>query len=434
MLERTTRVGAALAVALGLGACRIGGPDDAAPETGGAGAEAAGAAADRADEGTDGELQQLGQQLFHDPSLSLTRTQSCASCHQESTAFSGNNRADDPLFPVAAGDRPELLGARNVPTAMYMSFSPPFGFVQDEESGEPVPAGGQFWDGRAADLAAQAAAPFLNPREMAMPDERSVIERVQDASYAALFRRVFGADALDDADRAYAQLTQAIAAYEDTDAFHPFSSKFDAMLRGEVELDEHEQHGFELFKDPEQGNCIACHAGDDSSSDPHDWLFTDFTYDNLGVPRNREIPDNVDPEHHDLGLCKQPGIAQKVPDAVGDKGAFVAGLCGAFKVPTLRNVARTAPYMHNGYFAKLRDVVEFYVTRDTQPDKWYPRAADGSLDKWNDLPAEYKANVNTEEVPYDRQPGQAARLSPAEIDDVVAFLRTLSDGWNSAND
>jgi cytochrome c peroxidase len=370
-------------------------------------------------------LQALGEQLFNDVNLSISRTQACASCHEEAIAFTGNN-ATDPLFPVAIGALPSLVGIRNTPTAKYTRFTPTFGFANEE--GEWVPSGGQFLDGRADTLAAQAAGPFINPREMAMPSKASVVARIAEAAYAPEFQALFGPQVLDDVDQAYTSMTLAIEAFEQTELFSPFSSKFDAVLRGEAQFTSEEARGFALFKDPEKGNCVACHVGDETSHDPEDWLFTDFTYDNLGVPRNLEIPDNADPTVFDLGLCAQPGLESRVPAEVEDKDGFIASLCGAFKVPDLRNVAVTAPYMHNGYFKSLRDVVEFYVTRDTNPERWYPRV-DGAVAKFNDLPTAYQGNVNTSEVPYDRTLGDVPRLSSLEIDDVVAFLNTLSDGY-----
>ena len=371
-------------------------------------------------------MQALGQQLFNDVDLSISRTQACASCHEERLAFTGNNAAD-PLFPVAIGALPTLVGVRNTPTAKYTSFTPPFGFAN--EDGEWVPSGGQFLDGRADSLAAQAAGPFINPREMAMPSKASVVERIEQAEYASDFQQVFGAEIFDDVDRAYTAMTLAIEAFEQTPIFSPFSSKFDAVLRGEARFSREEARGFALFKDPEKGNCIACHVGDETSRDPAAWLFTDFTYDNLGVPRNAQIPDNADAAFFDLGLCQQPGLEARLPGEVEDATGLIASLCGAFKVPSLRNVAVTAPYMHNGYFTSLREVVEFYVTRDTNPERWYP-VVDGAVAKFNDLPAEYLGNVNTSEVPYDRSPGDVPRLSRAEIEQLVAFLKTLSDGYS----
>lgn len=387
-----------------------------------------GCAASASESSTDGEadlepVALLGKRLFEDPSLSEPAGQSCASCHDASRAFTGN--AGAPIDAVAAGRRAGALGSRNVPTAMYASFSPAFAVVREtDESGKiaETPTGGQFWDGRAASLVDQAKGPFLNPREMANPDKAAVVEKVKRAPYAALFREVYGAGALDDVDAAYDKLASALAAFEETDRFAPFSSKFDAFLRGQAVLSEEEAWGFRLFKDPEKGNCIACHVGDEESRAPADWLFTDFTFDALGVPRNAKIPDNADPAHFDLGLCEQPGFAEHAPP-----GFDVSSTCGAFKVPTLRNIERTAPYMHNGYFTDLRDVVRFYVTRDTSPELWYPRAPDGSIRKFDDLPEAHRKNVNVDEPPYDRKPGEAPRLDDAEIDAVVAFLKTLTD-------
>jgi len=369
----------------------------------------------------------LGAAIFGDTRLSASGTQACASCHEAGRAFTGNNNPENPLFPVATGAFVDLVGGRNAPTAMYMKFSPRFGFVLDE--GEYTPTGGQFWDGRADTLADQAKGPFLNPREMAVASKADVVALLRTASYARLFRRVYGRSAFDDVDSAYDDMADAIQAFEETPTFAPFSSKFDAVLTGRARFSAAEARGFALFQDPEKGNCIACHAGDPTSHEPSDWLFTDFTYDNLGVPRNAAITDNADPAHFDLGLCAQPGLAAKLPPDIEDKAAFLDSLCGAFKVPTLRNVAVTAPYMHNGFFSTLRDVVTFYVTRDTDPARWYPCGGDGQPKKFDDLPEAYHANVNTSEVPYDRHPGEAPRLDAAEIEDVVAFLGTLTDGY-----
>ena len=375
------------------------------------------------DEASLTQTELLGERLFEDTNLSEPRGEACASCHDSRRAFTGNNGSHIP--GVSLGSRPETFGNRNTPTAMYALFSPSFSFVgEPDENGvvESTPTGGQFWDGRAMSLAEQAMKPFLNPREMNNPNAAAVVAKIRHGSYADLFRAVYGAGAFDDVDTAYVQVGTAIATFERTPRFHAFSSKFDDYLRGTATLDAVETRGFELFKDPEKGNCIACHVGDETSHDPADWLFTDFTYDTLGIPRNAQIPDNDNPAFFDLGLCLQDGIAAKAPPDFD-----VESLCGAFKVPTLRNVAVTAPYGHNGYFTTLRDVVRFYVTRDTNPELWYPTGAGGVVQKFNDLPPEYRGNVNTEEVPYDRKPGEPPRLKDDEIDAVVAFLNTLTD-------
>jgi len=173
-----------------------------------------------------------------------------------------------------------------------------------------------------------------------------------------------------------------------------------------------------LFNDPDKGNCASCHTSTKGADGSHP-LFTDFTYDNLGVPRNPEILANADPTYFDLGLCGRDGLRDRTD------------LCGAFKVPTLRNVAIRKSYFHNGKFKSLKDVLTFYVQRDTNPEKWYPRNPDASIKKFDDLPITYHANVNTTEGPYNRNPGDSPALSEAEINDVVVFLNTLTDVWTS---
>jgi cytochrome c peroxidase len=368
------------------------------------------------------DLQLLGKRVFEDANLSEPRGLSCASCHAPEHAFQGNNGS--PIPGIAAGSTIDRLGRRKVPTIMYKTYSPAFGFYKDVDDGkETVEAkGGQFWDGRASDLIAQPAAPLLDPVEMNNPSIDAVVEKVKAGPYADLAIGVFGKAVFADPKTAMTNLSSALFAYEATERFAPFSSKFDDYLRGKAKLTPEEARGFELFTNPKQGNCIACHVGDVKSKDPTDWIFTDFTYDALGVPRNPAIPANADPTTFDLGLCKRPGIAALLP-----KDVKLESLCGQFKVPTLRNVAIDGAYYHNAYFASLRDAVAFYATRDTDPKRWYPKLKTGEADKFNDLPSAYKDNVNTEEVPYDRRPGQKPRFSDADVDALVAFLKTLND-------
>jgi cytochrome c peroxidase len=368
-------------------------------------------------------LEALGEEIFSDPSLSEPAGLSCSSCHEPSRAFTGN--AGSEIAAVSKGSRPGAIGRRNAPSIMYMAFSPPFSLVAETgETGETeyTPTGGLFWDGRADSFSEQALGPLFNPIEMNNRDAASLATKLKSAAYADAFRQQFGADALDDPDRAVANLATAIAAFESSGRLQPFSSRFDSVLRGTAEFTAAERRGLELFKDPQKGNCIACHTGSETSRDPRDWLFTDFTYDALGVPRNAAIPANSDRGHFDAGLCERPGIEQMLPKEVTRES-----LCGAFKVPTLRNVGVTAPYFHNGKMSSLRDVVKFYVSRDTDPAAWYPRDASGKLEMLDDLPAALHGNVNTEEAPYDRKQGEQPRLSDSEIDDLVAFLNTLTD-------
>jgi cytochrome c peroxidase len=243
------------------------------------------------------------------------------------------------------------------------------------------------------------------------------------ASYAAEFRAQFGEDVFATPEVAFDRALFALQKFEqeDTADFAPFSSKYDAFLAGKASFSAQESRGLALFNDPRRGNCAGCHpSGRGPDGAPP--LFTDFTYDNLGVPRNPDIPANTDPGYFDLGICGPDRI-----DVVAER----PDLCGAFKVPTLRNVALTAPYFHNGRFADLREALRFYVRRDTNPEDFYPLDASGQPEKFDDLPPEYRANVNTTEAPYNRHPGELPALDDVDIEDVIAFLNTLTDGYQN---
>jgi cytochrome c peroxidase len=388
LLRRIRPLLLAGALCLGLAAC-----NDSDPEPAALSAEAA-----------------LGEQIFHDVSLSASGRQACASCHVETAGHAPDN---DRVVQPGGADL-TLAGSRVSPSIRYLAGNGAFHF--DEEG---TPTGGFFWDGRAASLAAQAGEPFLNPVEMALPDRAAVVARIGQASYAAEFRRVFGNDIFRRPDEAFEKVKLALERYQLEDpAFRPFTSKFDAWLDGRAELSAQERRGLALFEDPAKGNCAACHPST-RAADGSKPLFTDFSYDALGVPRNPEIAANADPAHFDLGLCARAG---------GDLAART-DLCGAFKVPSLRNVELRRVLFHNGRFQTLKDAVVFYVQRDIFPEKFYPRRADGRIAKFDDLPEAYHANVNTTEAPYDRKPGDEPALNDAEIDDVVAFLKTLTDGW-----
>ena len=353
----------------------------------------------------------LGELIFKDVSLSASGRQACASCHVESNAHSPTNA----LPAQMGGPLMDQQGGRSAPSARYLAFNTLFFF-----DGEGTPTGGFFWDGRASSLQGQAHQPFLNPVEMANADAADVVAKLARTPYAEEFKRVYGADILTRPADAFDRMALALQRYQLEDVeFRPFTSKYDEFLRGRAQLSAQEQRGLALFNSPAKGNCAACHPSAKGADGSHP-LFTDFTYDNLGLPRNMELAQNADPAFYDLGLCARPG---------GELAAR-ADLCGAFKVPSLRNVAQRQAYFHNGFFKTLKSALTFYVQRDTNPEQWYPLKSDGSVDKFNDLPDAYKANVNMTEAPYNRQLGDAPALSDAEIDDVIAFLRTLSDGYS----
>jgi len=354
----------------------------------------------------------LGKRLFEDTSLSEPAGQSCASCHAAGVAFAD----PDTSKPTSKGVRPGLFGNRNAPMASYAMFSPDFRY----DAAEGLYVGGQFLDGRASTLEQQAQQPFLNPVEMANPSREAVVAKVRNGAHAQLFREVFGAGAFDDVDAAYEKVAEAIAAFERTSAFAPFTSKFDYYVQGHVQLTAQEQRGLELFNAEDKGNCAACHPST-SADGKTPALFTDFTYDNLGVPRNPDNPfyalgPGFNPAGNgfvDLGLG---GRADLPTDASAERGKF--------KVPSLRNIAITGPYMHNGYFRDLKAVVQFYNDRDERPvcanATWTSEAQAQAQQCWPR--PEVEANVNTDEL------GRLG-LTDAEVDDIVAFMKTLTDGY-----
>jgi cytochrome c peroxidase len=356
----------------------------------------------------------LGRKIFFDPSLSASGQMSCASCHDPAHAHAQSN-----ALPVQFGG-PDLdvAGTRSVSSLRYLN-SFPFSF-----DGEGTPNGGFNRDGRAQSLLEQAERPLLAANEMANGDAATFVAKLALAAYAEEFKHVFGDDVFADVEGAFFRTRFAIEAYEQSEtALHPFDSKYDYFLAGKVMLSNAELRGLALFNRSDKGNCQACHPSA-RGADGAPPEFTDYTYDNLGVPRNADIPANMDPAYLDLGLC---GPFRTDLEARRD-------LCGAFKVPTLRNVATRQVFFHNGAFKSLLDALRFYVRRDTNPEEFYPLDANGVVDKFDDLPPELHRNVNTEEVPYERHPGQAPRLDDAEIDDVVAFLGTLTDGYDPATD
>jgi cytochrome c peroxidase len=353
---------------------------------------------------------QLGEKIFNDPGLSASGTLACSGCHDPANAHAQPNT----LAVALGGPGMNLEGFRNSPSLNYASFTPAFHFESD---GTPV--GGFNRDGRAVDFADQARRPFLSANEMANASVADVIARLATSPYNGEFRALFGADILDSPGDAFDRMVFALARYQTEDPdFRPFDSKYDFFLAGKATLTAQELRGLVMFNSPAKGNCAACHPSA-RGADGSPPLFTDFTYDNLGVPRNPDIGANADQAYFDLGLC---GPFRTDLAARGD-------LCGAFKVPTLRNVDRTAPYFHNGRFATLKQAIEFYVRRDTNPEAFYPLDGGGQPDKFDDLPPAYRANVNTTEAPYNRHPGEAPALTDAEIDDLVAFLKTLNDGY-----
>lgn len=363
----------------------------------------------------------LGRALFFDPTLSASGRMSCATCHDPAHAYGPPN--DLPVQP--GGVDGKQAGLRATPSLRYLQTAPPFTEHYYEADGndsqDQGPAGGHTWDGRAASTHEQARLPLFSPQEMANRSEGEVVKKVRAAPYAAQFREAFGDRLFDDDKQAFKAILMSLEVFQESPAeFYPYDSKFDLALRGKLKLSDEELRGFALFNDPRKGNCAACHP----SAIKEGGLpqFTDYGYGALGLPRNAGIPANADPAYYDLGLC---GPFRK--DLAG-RGEY----CGMFKVPSLRNAARRGTFFHNGVAHSLRQAVEFYVQRDTQPERWYPKNADGTVRKFDDLPVQYRDNPNLE-PPFGGKPGDAPALSEAEIDAIVAFLQTLSDGYRPAD-
>lgn len=379
--------------------------------------------------------QKLGKLLYTDTNLSANRNQACATCHSLNPIkdpTTGKKTAPafvDPLnarqgTPVSRGSIDFATGTLNTPSVAYALFSPKFHWDENEGLYE----GGQFWNGRSPDLADQSKHPFLNPVEMAMPNRWSVVSRLKEnETYRKLFRDIyqinlneiphikfalFKQPTPELVDTVYDRMAEAIAEFEKSDRFHKFNSKFDFVMAGKTKFTALEKLGLDVFNDENKGNCAACHISE-AHADANEEavpaaLFTDFTYDNIGLPGNVKIPGNPKPNK---GLCERTDIRKQDPNKEE---------CGKHKVMSLRNIALTAPYGHNGVFETLEQIVHFYNTRDT-----LGRVKDNSepgfgVTGWPE--PEIANNVNSDEL------GNLG-LTAKEEKALVAFMKTLTDDY-----
>ncbi|NLF11822.1 MAG: cytochrome C [Anaerolineaceae bacterium] len=382
-------------------------------------------------------IEELGKFLLFDTELSTPRGQDCAACHAPATGYTGPDSEINATLAVYPGAIDHRFGNRKPPTAAYGGDSPILYYDEDDE----VWVGGMFWDGRASGwtlgdpLAEQAQGPFLNPVEQNNPGIKQVCLKVRKSAYAGLFEQVWGPGSLDcgkGLELTYEYIARSIAAYERSAEVNPFSSKFDlfwdnalaagldvtAINVGNWEqykgygLSDDEVYGLALFTDEEKGKCALCHTFDLGEAGRP--LFTDFTYDNLGVPKNPANPwysmsPNFNPDGADW---IDPGLAGFLQAAGFDEDVYMDEM-GKHKVPTLRNVdLRPYPefvkaYTHNGFFKSLEEITRFYNTRDVDPSWPEP---------------EYAGTVNTEEL------GNLG-LTADEEAGIVLFMKTLSDGF-----
>lgn len=317
----------------------------------------------------------LGNILFNDPSLSNPPGQSCATCHRPDLSF-----AEDKVVSEGAT---KALGSRNAPSLMYAKFSPVFSY----EDWRRTWVGGQFWDGRADTLAEQALGPLLNPAEMNNTKE-TLATKLSNVSYKGIFGQIYGKDVFANSEHLIAAAADALEAFQQSDIFAPFTSKFDYAQKGLLELTEQEKLGRKLFDT--KASCMDCHAG---ATEDGKLLFTSFSYHNILTPPNAALNNGV----------PDPGAANNSKLNAEEKKVAQ----GRFKTPTVRNIAKTAPYMHNGVFKTLREVIEYYNDVDDRK-RWGPASF-----------AETKSHMLRTKL----------ELTEEEIDALIAFLNTLTDGY-----
>ena len=369
-------------------------------------------------------LRQAGKAIFSDPAFSASGRQSCASCHDPARRYNPPNALDVQIGGSSLHDQ----GFRSPPTLTYLNRIPPYDnhhHDSEEEADNAIdngPTGGLTWDGRVDTGAQQAVIPLTSKFEMGN-SMAGVANAIRKSPHAVTLRAALGADALDGDDKAFAAVTRALGAFEEDYAeFSPYTSKYDGWLTGHARLSAQEQRGLELFDAEDKGNCAQCHLSQ-RGRDGTPPAFSDYGLIALAVPRNPAITRNRDPGFQDLGAC---GPERK--DKAGQDE-----YCGLFRTPTLRNVAQRQTFFHNGKFHDLAEVVEFYVTRDITPERWYSRDASGKVVPYDDLPARYHGNINRD-PPFDGQrPGAKPRLDKDEIAAIVAFLHTLDDGYLKDN-
>jgi cytochrome c peroxidase len=361
-------------------------------------------------------LGQLGRLMFFDTTLSASGKMSCASCHDPQHAFGPPSG-----LPVEfGGPDGRTQGPRAVPSLRYLQTLTAFSEHHHDNDGDDSidagPTGGRMWDGRAGSAHEQAGLPLLSADEMANPDVQTVTRKLAESPYADKLKAAFGDDVFSDPQAVFRAAGQALEVFQESPTdFYPFTSKYDAVLRGQQRLNLAEARGLTLFNDPAKGNCASCHISR-VTPDGAFPMFSDFGLIALGVPRNPQLLVNRNAAYSDMGLCGP------IRTDLQDRPEY----CGLFRTPSLRNVGVRRTFFHNGAVHSLEDAIRFYVERDTRPERWYPKSASGVLRKFDDLPTAFHANINME-PPFGQHRGDKPSLSEAEIRDVAAFLRSLTD-------
>lgn len=382
-----------------------------------------------ADEIALGAKEQLGKLLFFDQALSVPEGQSCAVCHGPEVGFTGPDQELNKAGAVYEGAEKGRFGNRKPPASSYGGESPILHFDKKKK----VWLGGMFWDGRATGkrlkdpLAEQAQGPFLNPLEQNLPDKKALCLKIKNSSYASLFEKVWGKGSLDcgkGVSATYDKVARSIAAYERSEEANPFTSKFDYWLKKKVKLSEEEMRGLNLYEG--KAKCSACHPSERGPKGAHP-LFTDFTYDNIGVPKNPKNPFYAMPATWNPkgAAFVDEGLGGYLKEA-GYKASVYEPEMGKFKVPTVRNVdQRPSPsfvkaFGHNGYFKTLKEIVHFYNTRDVLPKCETMTDPKPGVNCWPE--PEVSANLNRQEL------GNLG-LTEDEENALVVFLKTLTDAY-----
>lgn len=378
------------------------------------------------------QKEQLGKYIFFDANLSIGRNQACAACHAPEVGWTGPDASINRAGGVYEGSVSGRFGNRKPPSSAYATPNPLLHYVLEKKEARFI--GGNFWDGRATGeklgtpAADQAQGPFLNALEQALPAPADVVSRVCGGSYGDLFKKVWGADICDPdkVTTAFDKIALSIAAFEASPESNAFTSKYDYYLKGMVDLTKEEKRGLSLFKT--KARCANCHTVDPGSNGQRP-LFTDFTYDNLGMPRNPQNPFYTQTAFNALGdKWLDRGLGEFLASRK-DFQQFAPMNYGKQKVPTLRNVDKRPSegspkaYSHNGYFKSLKGIVHFYNTRDIKRACVNPLTTEADALRQNCWPApEIPVNVNKRELGN-------LRLTDSEEDAIVAFLKTLSDGF-----
>jgi len=365
-------------------------------------------------------LTDVGRRLFFDPALSASGKISCATCHDPDYAY-GPPNAD--AVQQGGGDLKQR-SFRAAPSLRYRQVAPSFtehyfdGETTGDDSVDNGPTGGLTWDGRVDRGRDQARLPLLSKFEMANDNAERVVANAKKAGFFPALRALAGKNA--GVEGIFSTILEALEAWqEDYREFYPYSSKYDAFLAGKTDLSPSERRGLLLFTSEDKGDCARCHpAAPGVNGTPPQ--FTDYGFVALGIPRNMDIPANSESGWYDLGLCGPERKDLQTKD----------GYCGRFMAPSLRNVALRKVFFHNGAIKSLQEAVAFYVLRDSKPERWYPLDKEGRVIKFNDLPQRYRPNVETA-APFGGKPGSTPALTDTEIGEIVDFLKTLTDGFDT---